>query len=176
MTIQFETDTVNLRKILFLSIMLWIMILCAQSTKIIMDIKGNYSTVIETKDMSMELTDRGKLIDFDAVGQISYDSSGRPVNIGTTQVAYETGRITGIGSTQLNYDFTGRLISIGTALITYDLHGKLTGIGSTQIAYDIGRVISIGSTQIAYDWPGRVISGGNFRSAEGILFKFKCYQ
>jgi len=163
-------------KTIYLIVLFILVNLNAQLAKIEIDIKGNFTAIIESKDTSIELTYRGKLVDFDASGQISYDFSGKPINIGSTQITYDSGRVNSIGSIQMNYDFTGRIISVGSTQIAYDLLGNVAGIGSTKILYDLGRVISIGSTKITYDWPGRVLTGGNFISSEGIVFKFKCFQ
>jgi len=166
----------SLNKTMYFIMLLIFVSLNAQLTKIEIDIKGNYTAIIETNDTCIELTYIGKIADIDAAGQIAYDLWGRVINIGSTQIAYDaSGRVAGIGPTQIGYDLSGKIASIGLTQITYDFSGRVISIGATQITYDFGRITGIGSTQITYDWPGRVTYGGNFKSGESIEFKLKIF-
>ncbi|MFA6653224.1 MAG: hypothetical protein WCS93_02675 [Candidatus Delongbacteria bacterium] len=165
---------ISLNKAVYFIMLMIFVSLNAQLTKIEIDIKGNYKAIIDTKDTSLELTYLGKIADIDAAGQITYDLSGRVMNIGSTQISYnESGNIAGIGPTQIGYDLYGKVASIGQTQITYDFSGRAISIGSTKITYDLGRVTGIGAAQITYDWHGRITYGGNFISNERIAFKLK---
>lgn len=164
---------ISLKRAMYFVVLFILVSLNAQLTKIKIDMKGDYTAIIETIDTSIELTYVGKIADIDAAGQITYDFSGRVINIGSTQIAYDSsGRVTGIGPTQIGYDLSGKVSGIGLTQIGYDFSGRVISIGSSKITYDLGRVISIGPTQITYDWPGRVTYGGNFQSSDNIIYKF----
>mgnify|MGYP001273260532 CR=1 FL=1 len=57
----------------------------------------------------------------------------------------------------INYDYQGRVSSIGSISITYDIQGRVSNIGSIRVSYDFqGRVSSIGGMSLTYDFQGRL--------------------
>lgn|GEM_PF-2781659 len=63
----------------------------------------------------------------------------------------------------IDYDYRGRVESIGDIDIDYDYRGRVESIGNVEIDYDYkGRIKSIGGMEIKYDYKGRFTgSSGN---------------
>ena len=56
----------------------------------------------------------------------------------------------------IDYDYKGRVESIGDIDIDYDYKGRVESIGNVDIDYDYkGRIESIGGMDIEYDYKGR---------------------
>ena len=63
----------------------------------------------------------------------------------------------------INYDYKGRVESIGNIDIDYDYKGRVGSLGNVDIDYDYkGRVESIGGMNMEYDYKGR-FSGSSGR-------------
>jgi len=56
----------------------------------------------------------------------------------------------------IDYDYKGRVESIGDLDIDYDYKGRVESIGNVDIDYDYkGRIESIGGMDLEYDYKGR---------------------
>ena len=63
----------------------------------------------------------------------------------------------------IDYDYQGRVKSIGDLDIDYDYQGRVESIGNVDVDYDYqGRIESIGGMNIEYDYNGR-LSGSSGR-------------
>ena len=63
----------------------------------------------------------------------------------------------------IDYDYQGRVESIGDLDIDYDYQGRVESIGNVDVDYDYqGRIESIGGMNIEYDYNGR-LSGSSGR-------------
>ena len=57
----------------------------------------------------------------------------------------------------INYDYQGRVSSIGSTIISYDFQGRVSYIGNISVSYDYqGRISSIGGMSLTYDFQGRL--------------------
>lgn len=82
--------------------------------------------------------------------QLSVDSRTIAISLNGKIYSY-----TSMLGDEVEKDYNGRIVKIGTVDVKYDFSGKVSKVGETEITYSMGKMTTIGKYDVLYDYNGK---------------------
>ena len=159
--------------LLFLGMLMMVSTVEATGGKLVNSTKGYYNYI---GARPIKFVERGIKFYIYPNGEVDFNSTRHY----RTQYYYRNGRRykkrIATPRALVDYDFRGRLRSVGNVFIGYNRFGKVTRVGSVFIDYHRGRRLKrVGGLSIRYDRSGRVRYFGQVKPRFGFSFDHNDY-
>jgi hypothetical protein len=144
---------------LFLSISLFTF--SQQLRHVLLSTNGKARYEISAGNPLLIINDSGKIqsIEMEPLGDIMYDKNTFPHQFGEQNLEFNyDGRLIKIGSTIIQYDLNGRLDRIGDMVLSYNYQQQIATIGGYANTYNTNKTVDqIGVFKVKYNYNGQVL-------------------